>query len=156
MADPHRKAKVTGKRRVLTLSERLKIIKAVEDSPHKSRTQMAIDLGVPPPTLSNIMKDKNKYLAQARSGDIVTSSKRARSCTIRTRDGDLTVLCSLHLHVGQAIWCHKGAIHVCSKFSMLRWPPFPPFDIEPETLVVSMTPFFFLCCCRCFYPLNWF
>ena len=45
MADPHRKAKVTGKRRVLTLSERLKIIKAVEDSPHKSRTQMAIDLG---------------------------------------------------------------------------------------------------------------
>ncbi|KAL8559607.1 hypothetical protein ACOMHN_008318 [Nucella lapillus] len=76
MADPHRQAKVTGKRRVLTLSERLRIIKAVEDSPHKSRTQMAIDLGVPLPTLSNIRKVKNKYFAQARSSDIVTTSKR--------------------------------------------------------------------------------
>ncbi|KAL8608054.1 hypothetical protein ACOMHN_023870 [Nucella lapillus] len=86
MADPHSQAKVTGKRRVLTLSERLKIIKAVEDSPHKSRTQMAIDLGVPLPTLSNIMKVKKKYFAQARSGDIVTTSKRARSSQLASVD----------------------------------------------------------------------
>ncbi|KAL8609904.1 hypothetical protein ACOMHN_016379 [Nucella lapillus] len=81
MADPHRQAKVTGKRRVLTLYERLKIIKAVEDSPHKSRTQMAIDLGVPLPTLSNIMK-----VNDARSGDIVTTSKRARNSQLASVD----------------------------------------------------------------------
>ena len=83
MADPHRK------HRVLTLCERLKFIKAVEDSPFKSRTQMAIHFGVSLPTLSNIMKNKNKYLAQARSGDVVTTSKRARGYQLASVDKSL-------------------------------------------------------------------
>jgi hypothetical protein len=82
MADQHRQ----GKRRVLTLSDRLKIIKAVEDSPHRSRTEMAVDLCIPRPTLSNIMKYKEKYLAQARSGGILTTSKRARSSQLASVD----------------------------------------------------------------------
>ena len=58
MAEPKRK------RRVLTLCQRLQIIKAVEDYPNKTRTQIAIDFGVPLPTLCNIVKDKQKYLAR--------------------------------------------------------------------------------------------
>ena len=66
------------KRNVLSLSQRLKIIQAVQDNVHKSRSQIAQDLGIPLSTLSNLMKHKSKYLGQAKSGNIVTTSKRAR------------------------------------------------------------------------------
>ena len=80
MAEPKRK------RRVLTLCQRLQIIKAVEDYPNKTRTQIAIDFGVPLPTLSNIVKEKKKYLAQATSGDVITTTKRARTSQLGSVD----------------------------------------------------------------------
>ena len=73
MADPQRK------RRVLTLCQRLQIIKAVEDNPTRTRTQIAIAFGVPLPTLSNILKGNNKYLEQATSGDVIITTKRAKT-----------------------------------------------------------------------------
>ena len=65
-------------RKVLTLSDRLKIIKAVEDNPSKTRTLIANEFDIPLPTLSNILREKSKYLKQAASGDIASTSKRAR------------------------------------------------------------------------------
>ena len=56
MAEPKRK------RKVLALNDRVKIIKAVEDNPSISKTQLAIEFNVPLPTLSNIVRDKDKYL----------------------------------------------------------------------------------------------
>ena len=83
MADPHRK------RKALSLCERLKIIQTVEDSPLKSRTQRATHFGIPLSTLSNMMKNKDKYLAQARSGDVVTTSKRVRISQLASVDKPL-------------------------------------------------------------------
>ena len=80
MAEPKRK------RRVLTLCQRLQLIKAVEDYPNKTRTKFAIDFGVPLPTLSNIVKEKKKYLAQATSGDVITTTKWAKTSQLGSVD----------------------------------------------------------------------
>ena len=83
MADKSRK------RKVLTLADRLKIIKAVEDQPSRSRTQIAAEFNLPLPTLSNILREKDKYLKQAASGEVVSTKKRARGSQLAALDRSL-------------------------------------------------------------------
>ena len=74
------------KPRVLTLAVRLKMIKAVEDNPSKARTQIANEFDVPLPTLSNILREKNKYIKQAANGELVSTIKRARGSQLASVD----------------------------------------------------------------------
>ena len=77
------------KRKVLTLGDRLKVIQAVENNPSKTRPQLAEEFGVPLPTLTNLLKSKDKYLAHAKSGEVTTTSKQARTSQMGSVDQDL-------------------------------------------------------------------
>lgn len=67
-----------SKRNVLSLGERLKLINHVQHIPDKKKKSLiAEEFKVPYTTLLNIVKNKEKYLSQAASGQTSTR-KRAR------------------------------------------------------------------------------
>ena len=112
MANPHNKAKDTGKCTVWTLSERFKNIKAVEDSPLKSPTQMSIKFVFPLPTLSTIIKDTNKYLGQAKSGDItVVTTGRKRTVCVKEL---FYFACALHYPPLRACVSARACVWMCT------------------------------------------
>ena len=73
------------KRSSVSLQQKIEIIRAVESQPHKNKTAIAKEKGVPRTTLMNIMKNKSKYKEQFECGKEVLSRKKSRGC----RDSEL-------------------------------------------------------------------
>ena len=66
------------KRKVLSLKEKLSLVKAIEKSPGKKITKIAREFGVNRRTLADIIKKKDALQEMVRSGIANTSTKRMR------------------------------------------------------------------------------
>ena len=64
----------------LTLAQKVKLIDEVEQNPHLKKKDIASKYGIPPNTLSTILKDKETILRRNASS-IDPSSKRLKPCS---------------------------------------------------------------------------
>ena len=63
----------------ISLKRKIKLIEEVEANPHKLKKAIADEQQIPPATLSNILKNREKYKKQCYSGDNLLK-KRDRAC----------------------------------------------------------------------------
>ena len=110
----------------ISLKRKIKLIKEVEANPHKLKKAIADEQQIPPATLSNILKNREKYKKQCYFGDNLPK-KRDRACQ--------------HGEVDAALlkW-FKG--YVCST-SVCPCPlsvtPPPPPPLPPPSLSLSLS-----------------
>ena len=72
----------------ISLKRKIKLIEEVEANPHKLKKAIADEQQIPPATLSNILKNREKYKKQFYSGDNLLK-KRDRACQHGEVDAEL-------------------------------------------------------------------
>ena len=72
----------------ISLRRKIKLIEEVEANPHKLKKAIADEQQIPPVTLSNILKNREKYKKQFYSGDNLLK-KRDRACQHGEVDAEL-------------------------------------------------------------------
>ena len=75
-------AKGENKRKSLSLSEELNIIRKIEANPQRKKAVIAEKLGIPFSTLCNIWIDRQKYLSNVATGSENLSRKRSRTAEL--------------------------------------------------------------------------
>ncbi|KAL8587727.1 hypothetical protein ACOMHN_020945 [Nucella lapillus] len=77
------------KRKSLSLSQKLDIIRKIEANPQQRKAVIAEELGIPFSTLCNIWRDRQRYLNNVASGTEDLSRKRSRTAKLETVDENL-------------------------------------------------------------------
>ena len=115
-------------RLVISLKRKIKLIEEVEANPHKLKKAIADEQQIPPATLSNILKNREKYKKQFYSGDNLLK-KRDRACQYGEVDAELLK------------W-FKGLRYVLPEYAHARltprYPPPPPRSL-PSSLSLSLS-----------------
>ena len=71
--------KPTRKLKALPIAHKVKLIKAVENRGAKRKVDIAMEWGIPQSTLSTIMKEREKVLAQFENHAVTPARKRMRT-----------------------------------------------------------------------------
>ena len=113
-------------RLVISLKRKIKLIEEVEANPHKLKKAIADEQQIPPATLSNILKNREKYKKQFYSGDNLLK-KRDRACQHGKVDVELLK------------W-FKGLKYVLPGYAHAHspLPPPPPPTPTPHPLSLSL------------------
>ena len=77
------------KRKSLSLSQKLDIIRKIEANPQQRKAVIAEELGIPFSTLCNIWRDRQKYVNNVARGTEDLSRKRSRTAKLETVDENL-------------------------------------------------------------------
>ena len=110
-------------RLVISLKRKIKLIEEVEANPHKLKKAIADEQQIPPATLSNILKNREKYKKQFYSGDNLLK-KRDRACQHGEVDAELLK------------W-FKGLRYVLPEYAHAR--PTPRYLPPPPPLSLSLS-----------------
>ena len=107
----------------ISLKRKIKLIEEVEASPHKLKKAIADEQQIPPATLSNIFKNREKYKKQFHSGDNLLK-KRDRTSQHGEVDAELLK------------W-FKGLRYVLPEYAHDHSPLPPPLPPPPPSLSLS-------------------
>ena len=119
----------------ISLKRKIKLIEEVEANPHKLKKATADEQQIPPATLSNILKNREKYKKQFYSGDNVLK-KRDRVCQHGEVDTELLK------------W-FKGLRYVLPEYAHAHSPlPPPPTPFLPLSLSLGTSRPKLTCACQ--------
>ena len=106
-------------RKVLSLKQKVEIIREVERNPHKNKSLIADEMEVSRTTLLNIVREKAKYFGQFESGWSDISRKRARGSKHGTVDTALLKWFSVKRRVLSPSLCQVSLRH-CVIMKLIR------------------------------------